>query len=98
MFVERLPDPRKTSPGNFKEFQRSLVLRATSTKNLVCQGLKRAPSTAQIKNIKLHIVTDIKVVKKKWLPEEDSERPCGHTFVALPEHPRVLVDRHVKPS
>ena len=61
MFVERLPDPRKTSLGNSKEFQRSLVLRATSTKNLVCQGLKRAPSTVQIKNIKLHIVTDIKV-------------------------------------
>ena len=59
--LERLPDPRKTSPGNFKEFQRSLVLRATSTKNLVCQGLKRAPSTVQIKKSKLILVTAFKV-------------------------------------
>ena len=52
---------------NFKHLQRSLILCATSFKNLVCQGLATALWSVQIKNIKLHIVTDIKVTFNSML-------------------------------
>ena len=38
-----------------------LCLETTSFANAYCQGRERALSEVQIKNIKLHIVTDIKV-------------------------------------